>query len=291
MNRVLGIDENGLGPVMGPLVVTGTLLRQSDSGWFEDIADSKSFFPARSANNFSKIEETVISIFYLWQKKLPCSPAEILNIFCGKPGCLSGAEICSGNISEEFIWADPEKAKRRCEIFSEWALKNNAEIEKIHSVYHCPRRINEFVAKGETKLFLDFLTYCGIVNKIPDKKDLDVQAGKIGGLKFYKKYLRYGLPDYQAEILEEKQELSLYAMRKEHNEFRMGFIMDVEEKSFPAALSSIAGKYIREIIMEGIRKKLGIKENISGYHDSKTKRCIASMNFEEFPVDCILRKK
>jgi len=291
--RVLGIDENGLGPVMGPLVVTGTLLKNGgdDNIWFEDIADSKLFFASREINSFSRIEETAVSVFYLWKKRLPCSPAELLNIFCGKSECLSGARICVGNIPEKFIWAETESTKRRCEAFSKWAVKNNVEIENIKSVCVCPKRINDFVAKGDTKLLLDFLTFCRIVKNVPAKKGLDVQAGKIGGLKFYKTYLRYGFPDYEPVILEEKEEISLYALKKKRMGFRMGFFMDVEQKSFPAALSSITGKYVRELFMAGIRKKLGIRENISGYHDRKTKRYIASLSFKKFPADCVLRIK
>lgn len=289
--RVLGIDENGLGPVMGPLVVTGTLLRQSGEGWFEDISDSKSFFPARSADNFSKMEETVISIFHLWKKEFPSSPVQILHEFCGKQDCLSGAGICLESVSESFTWASPEKAKRRCGAFSDWAVKNSVSIESIRSSCVCTRRINDFVGKGDTKLLLDFLTYCGIVRDVPDKKGLEVHAGKIGGLKFYARYLRYGLPDFRVEVIEEKEELSSYTMKEGSTGFHIGFIMDVEKKSFPAALSSISGKYVREVIMEGIRKKLGIKEDISGYRDGRTKRCIASLSFEKFPVDCILRRK
>ncbi|MBN1445376.1 MAG: hypothetical protein JW957_04635 [Candidatus Omnitrophica bacterium] len=289
--RVLGIDENGLGPVMGPLVVTGTLLRQSGSGWFEDIADSKSFFPSRSANNFSKIEEAAISIFYLWKKKYPGSPAEILDAFCGKTGCLSGAEICGGRIPESFIWADAEKAKRRSEAFAQWAGKNGVEMEEIRSFSLCPRRINDSLEKGATKLLLDFLTFCSIVKHVPEKNLLEVQAGKIGGLKFYRNHLLYSFPGFSTATLAEKEELSSYSLENGRTSFKIHFIMDVEQKSFPAALSSISGKYIREIIMEGIRKTLGIKENISGYHDGKTRKVIASLDFEKFPVGCILRKK
>jgi ribonuclease HII len=67
--------------------------------------------------------------------------------------------------------------------------------------------------------------------------------------------------------------------------------MDVEKKSFSAALSSITGKYIRELFMESIRRKLNIREDISGYHDRKTLKRIASVNMEEFPPACIFRSK
>lgn len=291
--RVLGIDENGLGPLMGPLVVTGTLLKQdtADAGWFEDIADSKSFFPTRSLNNFSKIEETAISVFYLREKRLPCSPVEVLKNFCGEPKCFSGANVCTGRIPEKFIWAEPERVKNRCDAFSGWAIKNNVEIEKIRSVCVCPNRINDFVEKGKSKLLLDFLTFCGIVKDVPSKTGLDVQAGKIGGLKFYKTYLRYGLPDYEALTLEEKEEISSYSLQNNRTKFLMNFIMDVEKKSFPAALSSIIGKYVREIFMESIRRTFGIKEDISGYHDRKTRKVLGTLDMNFIPEGCVFRKK
>ncbi len=293
--QVLGIDENGLGPLMGPLVVTGTLLKQNGdkTGWFEEVADSKSFFSSRSAANFSKIEETVISLFYLREKRLPSSPSEILTAFCGELTCFSGANICTGKMPERFLWAKPESVKKQCDNFSDWAAENSIGIEKIHSVCICPNRINDFVKKGDSKLLLDFLTFCSIVKGIRLKNGLDVQAGKIGGLKFYKTYLCYAFPNYESITLQEKEEISSYVLENKQSEFRMDFIMDVEEKSFPAALSSIIGKYIRELFMESIRKTLGIKENISGYHDKKTLQCIASLslNAEKFPPACLFRSK
>jgi ribonuclease HII len=293
--RILGIDENGLGPLMGPLIVTGTLLKQSGdrTAWFEDIADSKFFFRTRSKNNFSRIEETAISVFYLWKRQLPLSPAEILNTFCGRIERSPETSICTGKIPEKFIWAEPESVKKRCGAFSEWAIKNSIEIETVKSIPVYVYRINEFVKKEGSKILLDFLTFCDIMKNVPDKNGMDVQAGKIGGLKFYKTYLRYAFPDYEPIILQEKEENSSYLLKNHLSEFCINFIMDVEKKSFPAALSSITGKYVREIFMESIRKTLGIKENISGYHDKKTLQCIASLslNDEEFPPACLFRSK
>ncbi len=293
--RVLGIDENGFGPLMGPLVVTGTLLKQKGDGipWFEDIADSKFFFSTRSKNNFSRIEETAISVFYLSKKKFPDSPSEILNTFCRKIEHSPETSICTGKIPERFIWAEPEGVKKRCDTFSEWAIKNSTEIETVQSIPVYVYRINKFVENGDSKLLLDFLTFCDIVKDVPEKDGLDVQAGKIGGLKFYKTYLRYAFPDYESTIMQEKEELSSYSLKSNQLEFHINFFMDVEKRSFPAALSSIIGKYIRELFMESIRKSLGIKEDISGYHDKKTLRCIASLslNPEKFPPAYLFRRK
>jgi len=147
------------------------------------------------------------------------------------------------------------------------------------------------VQKRATKLLLDFLTFCSIIKEIPEKKGLEVQAGKIGGLKFYRSYLLYNFPDYSPVTLDEREELSSYSLKNGRTDFRMNFIMDVEKKSFPAALSSITGKYIRELFMESIRRTLNIKEDISGYHDKKTLQRIASLNTKDFPSACLFRRK
>lgn len=287
--RVLGIDENGLGPLMGPLVITGILLKQNEKDvWFDDIADSKEFF-SRNTNSFSQLEEVVSSIFYLWQKKEPLSPGEILNSFCGNYECLSGLNICMGNIPDDFIWSTSENRKKRCEIFWKWMEKKDIVIESIYSIPICPRRINEFTEKGNHKFLLDFFAFCDIVKNITEKNGLVIYAGKVGGIKFYSRYLRYRLPEYQCNVLEEKDENSLYIMEGENEQFIFGFYTDVEKKSFASALSSLAGKYIRELFMAAIRKTLGMSEDISGYHDRKTLSFIKTISFEQFPSECLFR--
>lgn len=290
--RVLGIDENGLGPLLGPLVVTGTLLKFKNSpvSWFEGIADSKLFFKTRSKNNFSLIEETVISFFSLAEKKMPSSPAEIFYAFTRNMNCPHAVNICSGRIPSKFMWADSEKTWKRCLEFSRWAEEKGIEIESIYSDFICPFSLNQFT-KTHSKLFLDFVSFCKIMKAATDKNNLDVQTGKIGGLKFYSPYLRHVMNECDTKIISEKGERSLYSLRQKEVEFKLGFFMDVEKKSFPAAISSIIGKYIRELSMFSIRESLGIKNDISGYHDRKTKRLTNDINLGRIPRECVFRNK
>ena len=289
--RILGMDENGLGPLMGPLVITGVLLKHGGKErWFDDVSDSKVFF-SRNTDDFSRLEETATALFYLCYKKEPLSPLEILLSFCRRDECLSGLNICTGNIPQEFIWSDGEKRKKRCELLFKWMKKEEIEIENIRSIAICPRRINMSIEKGNNKFFLDLSGFCTLVKGIPDKNGLNVYAGKVGGLKFYRKYLGYYLPDYQCEVVEETDETSLYRIEGKNENFTLGFFTDVESKSFSAALSSLIGKYIRELFMAGIRKTLGISENISGYHDRKTMSCISKLSLSRFPSSCLFRQR
>lgn len=289
--RVLGIDENGLGSLMGPLVITGILLNQEErEDWFDEIYDSKEFF-SRDTERFSRLEEITTALFYICNKKKPDTPSEILKNFCKSYKCISGLNICTGNIPDKFIWSTREGRRKRCEEFKKWMDKKEIEIERIKSIALCPKRINDFIKKGNHKFLLNLFTFCDIVEDIPEKDGLFIYGGKIGGFKFYSKYLRYRLPEYYCSVREEKEGVSLYNMEDKSARFTLGFYADVEKRSFSAALSSLAGKYIRELFMAGIRKTLGISEDISGYYDSKTMAFVKTNSFKNFPPECLFRFK
>ncbi|MGB9677976.1 MAG: hypothetical protein ACPLZ9_05085, partial [Candidatus Ratteibacteria bacterium] len=71
---ICGIDENGFGPILGPLVITGVLTSENIK-IPETIKDSKIFY--RKRNDFKKIEEIAIVTFYILENRLPVSPYEI----------------------------------------------------------------------------------------------------------------------------------------------------------------------------------------------------------------------
>ncbi len=285
--KQIGIDENGFGSLTGPLVITGTIIEMEEEKWFPHICDSKIFFSSRSESKFKKLEEFIISLYYSIKKQIPSSPLEIVNYLSPEFKCFSEVDICFKNIPDKFLWADTHKGKEEGEKFLKWMEKERIFIKDVKSEIVCAKRFNELIKKGNSKFIIDLSHFCKIIKRF-DRRNSFVYAGKIGGMKYYLKYLRYFFPEYEIyeEIEEEKK--SIYLFEGKDN-FKVGFFLDVEKISFSASVSSIVGKYVREIFMESFRKSTGIKEKISGYRDKKTKKALSTLS--SFPSECIIRIK
>ncbi|MCX7917650.1 MAG: hypothetical protein N2589_05935, partial [bacterium] len=95
---VCGIDENGFGPILGPLIVTG-MLTEEKVKFPPYIKDSKIYY--KNKNDFKKIEEIAILSFYIIEKKIPNSPYEIFKRFVNN-FCIFEDKICEKNIPLHF---------------------------------------------------------------------------------------------------------------------------------------------------------------------------------------------
>lgn len=293
---MLGIDENGLGPVMGPLIVTGILadVNKKDFTWFPCIEDSKRFFRSRNPGSLRKLEETVLAVFLAVYGHMPASPGELVKNICTIPACTHTRNICSENIPSRFRHADIRTAKNKGKEFALWMQQEQVNIRDINCRVMCPFYINKFLRKGSSKSFLDFTLFMHIVEET-QVPYCEVIAGKIGGMKRYFPFLKAVFPSLNIQIVEEKKEVSTYLLKNPNKTTRIGFYLNVEKNSFLASLSSIIGKYVRELFMESINESLGNKEKVSGYRDKKTASFIAG-NLEQWkssniPVDCLLRIK
>lgn len=292
LSCILGIDENGLGPLMGPMTVTGTLIRHKNGTgrWRHLVCDSKKFFNSRALNSFAKLEETVMAIFRLLKSRLPESPREIAEAFCDRNLCMSQLNLCT-NLPQSFAWGDPVKAEQQYCRISEWLHENEITLSAIRSHIICTKRLNNFYRKGGTKFQMDFLTFCTIIKSFSGNKNMQVECGKIAGMKYYTNHLRYQFPAFHVGVVNETADESGYMLENGDNRIGIRFLKDAEDSSFTAAVSSLAGKYLREITMYGIRRSLDIPQDISGYHDIKTRRTIDKMDLSPWPETCLFRKK
>ena len=316
MNHFLGIDENGLGPIMGPLVVTGVLAQgQEDiSDWFPGVEDSKTFFRSRDIKSLKKMEEMAIAAFFAVYNYLPTGPMELIGKISGSPSCpfvippsfVIPAEagihcgyeksLCYKNVPDSFLWAEISDAEKQGNELKKWMEREKYVLKQIKCKVVCPYNFNTFIEDGNSKFFLDFVKFTEIIKDI-GKNNMDIFAGKIGGLKRYLPYLRYSFQGWEITKIEEKKELSFYHLIKNKiTRFKIGFYLNVEKVSFLAALSSIIGKYVREIFMYGINVSLGNNKNmVSGYRDKRTTAFI-SKNRSLFktlniPEKCLFRQK
>ncbi|MCM8804159.1 MAG: hypothetical protein NC833_02760 [Candidatus Omnitrophica bacterium] len=278
---ICGIDENGFGPILGPLIITG-ILTDENVEIPDYIKDSKIFY--RNKNDFKKIEEIAIISFYFIENKLPDSPYEIFRNFTSSK-CLLDDNICEKNIPLSFKIKNLESVLGKYEDF----ISQKYKFKEIKINVVCPYLFNDFLNKKNSKFILNLSNFCKIIKEMAKYKNVKFFCGKIGSLTYYKKYLSYFFPEYEIKTSKEEKNFSSYQILKKNQNFEISFYKNVEKVSSLTSLSSIIGKYIREIIMESIRKSLNIKEEISGYRDGKTKKIIENIDFSKFKKECIIR--
>lgn len=275
-----GIDENGFGPILGPLVITG-VLTEEDLKIPSYIKDSKILYKKR--DDFEKIEEIAILSYFLIKKELPQSPFQILKKFSSFK-CPFDENICEKNVPLKF------KNENQKEILNKHFnfVEERDKFKEIKVNIVCPYIFNEETKKKNSKFIVNLSNFCKIIKEMEKYENVKFFCGKIGGLTYYRKYLDYFFPEYEIITIKEEADFSSYKMRKKGVNFEINFYKNVEKVSPPACLSSIIGKFIREIIMESIRKSLNLEE-VSGYRDKKTKKSIEMIDFSKFKKECVIR--
>ncbi|MCM8763958.1 MAG: hypothetical protein NC830_01130 [Candidatus Omnitrophica bacterium] len=288
----LGIDENGYGPALGPLVVSGIKATSDITEKRPDgICDSKILFS--SQNKLAKIEKIALAIFKICRQKLPENALDIFenfeNVHCPE----INPAICFESLPKIPLWTTGSDAEKYVEYLSEFLTQHRIKIESVNSQILCVNKFNNFCRKNMKKDFINYMLFEKIMLQFSlDCDDLIITAGKIGGRKRYICFLRNGFCEW--EIIKEKEdkEVSTYLLTKNKKKIILNFVKDIESKSFLGTLAGIYGKYIRELFMTGINSWLKTERTISGYRDRYTSEFIKKLCRKNLRyMDCILRIK
>lgn len=300
----IGVDENGLGARLGPLVVTGVLARSTEQG---SVFLSRKL-PKRIAEDLNDSKKILshgnVSLGEAWARALvgaaadtPAALFERLSL----EGSAALKEICPSDVGrqcwsvhDERFTADDEQVKR-VTGHVERLRQKGVEVLAVRTSVLCAKALNDARTSGKNRFIADLHAMERLVLDLRDRAGEDIHAvcGKVGGMHDYSRFfgplslrlhsiLRRGKP---------RSEYHFPGIGQVH------FVRDADARDPLVMLASVVGKYVRELLMARVSSFYrGLDESlptVSGYHDPVTARFVELTSLvrrqEKIPAGCFER--
>jgi ribonuclease HII len=255
--RVIGIDENGLGPILGPMIISGCSFEIEQDIFFsskkKEFGDSKKIFKRAEKWTYSKGEIIALSLL------------KVRSLF----EILDKVEIIIEEFEKQFYINDIKLPIWAKFVSDQWTKNVNFIDFKGYAIF--PMKFNEMLKQGH-KFFIDLKYFLETAHYLSDERSIAL-CGKIGGYTYYSKIFHLlGIKNFK--ILKENKGHSAYKVHYKDKELEIHFILDGDENYYPISIASIIGKYLRELFMMNLNVAFGSFDEIpysSGYkHDKKT---------------------
>jgi ribonuclease HII len=282
---VVGVDENGLGPRLGPLIATTVALEvdtylQSEYGY---LGKSLGLYDSKATSGFGKMaasEAITLAILERIHGRQPRNADELIALIALQPDALS-AGTCPPQ-SRPQCWSLPVELP----VFGGDIDRGRLALDRLKSARIYPRhlqsavvcaaRVNSEVRRLGSKLVLDLSLFEQLLIEARARLSNDFEAwcGKVGGIDCYPKYFRH-LIGYTVEA--EARARSSYKIA---GMGRVTFEVDADANHLPVSLASMVGKYLREVQMERqnrfyLQLDPSLKR-VSGYRDKNTAAFVAA---------------
>ncbi len=269
----VGIDEAGLGPILGPLVVSAAAfsvpaekigadmwqsLAESVASHKKHLAGRLLICDSKKAYNPSigtaHLEKTVLSCLKCLSKT-PDSVAQLVDSL----GSDSKQRLLEypwyKNIGRQKINFNADEISISAGAFERNLDKNEMALIAMKS--HCleAAHYNELIAKIRNKSKVVFQIVCKLVDEIihsTQHRNYYFKIDRQGGRMRYGESIRTMFPDMALKILDENDNSSSYELGTSYKTVKLDFTVGADDIYLPTGLASMVSKYLREQLMASL---------------------------------------
>jgi ribonuclease HII len=275
MAVLVGIDEAGFGPLLGPLVVSSSafavpkhllnadlwqILSKSTANKRKHLAGRLLITDSKKAYSKSlgikHIQRTVLACLACLGEK-PTVLTELMMLLC--PDCLDRLG--------QYPWyqqaAGCRLAVNEVDVAIAAAMLGNDlgshHIEMLRLKSRCldVGHYNKMVSAVRNKADVLFSAASQLIKSAYDdfgSDDLQIIIDRQGGRVRYRRSLQKMFADMDLRILREDPAISSYELKNAGRGMRLHFVVGADERFFPVSLASMASKYLRELLVGNINR-------------------------------------
>jgi ribonuclease HII len=287
----IGADENGLGPRLGPMVVTAVMARVTPEGDRRVGRKPRGGLAQRLGDSKAMIAHGDVALGEAWARALArrgcgrtafvdgptATPDELLHAIAADDRSTLRA-ACPGHVEAQ-CWSCGGEAFTSSQEMVETIERDldrlavqGVELVAVRSIILCARRMNEELDAGKSRFVIDLHAMERLVLELRTLAGEDVNAvcGKVGGFGKYSD--AFGpLAGRLHGVLEEGRARSAYRFP---GVGEIAFVRDGDATDLAVAMASMVGKYVREALMARVvrfyREESPDLPDASGYYDPVT---------------------
>ena len=284
---VVGIDENGLGPRLGPLVATAITLEvgRYDAAKLRRRGLGLGITDSKQSSGFGRMafaEGLALALVARLAGEAPRDADGLLEaLSLDSPLELrspcpdsSTARQCFGEALTLPAYGGDVEAGR--EALARLEGRGTLRIVRARTALRCVGTLNSELRAGTSKLAVDLHLFERLLldARSGARADVEAYAGMIGGIRDYPKFARHvpAAAYRDAELVRGRLSYRVDGVGA------IRFEVDADATHLPVALASMVGKYVREVTMDRIaRFYRSIDPGLpapSGYHDKVTARFV-----------------
>jgi ribonuclease HII len=307
----VGIDENGLGPRLGPLVVTAVTARVDSGDETKDAAApgrARGALRSRLADSKKLVAHGDIALCEAWARAIArrmgadgAAPEGLLGLLSldssaalRTPCPEAHGGQCWDTGGDAFVADD--RLVARIEKDLTHLAERGIQVLGAACVIACARKLNDGVDGGLSRFDLDLHAMERLILSARERAGRDVIAtcGKVGGFDKYPPAFGPLSGRLHAVVSEGRVRSEYYVP----GVGRVAFVRDADDKHLIVAMASLVGKWVREVMMARVVRYHRVEHpdlpDASGYHDPVTAAFVRatalSRKRRNLPDDCFERR-